>query len=68
MFSLGKRKFGLGLLLTKRENTTRSSIILSVIAMNIDRLAAILLRLIYDLVEIVHINLSSVLFFVNMGY
>ena len=67
-FSLGKRKFGLGLLLSKRENTTRSSIILSVIAMNIDRLAAMILRLIYDLVEIVHINLSSVLFFVNMGY
>lgn len=66
--SLGKRKFGLDLLLTKRENTTRSSIILSVIAMNIDRLAAVLLRLIFDLVEFVHINLSSVLFFVNMGY
>ncbi|MBO4523293.1 MAG: hypothetical protein J5723_01295, partial [Ruminococcus sp.] len=39
------RKFGLGLLLTKREDTTKASIALSVIAMNIDRLAAMLLRL-----------------------
>ena len=44
-FSLAKRKFGLGLLLTKREDTTKASIALSVIAMNIDRLAAMLLRL-----------------------
>ncbi len=45
-FSLAKRKFGLGLLLTKRENTTKASIVLSIIAMNIDRLAALLLRFI----------------------
>ena len=45
-FSLAKRKFGLGLLLTKREDTTKASIVLSIIAMNIDRLAAMLLRLI----------------------
>ena len=44
-FSLAKRKFGLGLLLTKREDTTQASIVLSIIAMNIDRLAALLLRL-----------------------
>lgn len=43
-FSLAKRKFGLGLLLTKREDTTKASIVLSIIAMNIDRLAAMLLR------------------------
>lgn len=42
-FSLAKRKFGLGLLLTKREDTTRASIVLSIIAMNIERLAAMLL-------------------------
>ncbi len=42
--SLAKRKFGLGLLLTKREDTTKASIVLSIIAMNIDRLAAMLLR------------------------
>ena len=45
-FSLAKRKFGLNLLLTKREDTTRASIVLSIIAMNIDRLVAMLLRLI----------------------
>ena len=45
-FSLSKRKFGLGLLLTKREDTTKASIVLSIIAMNIDRLAAMLLRFI----------------------
>ena len=44
-FSLAKRKFGLGLLLTKREDTTKASIFLSIIAMNIDRLAAMLLCL-----------------------
>lgn len=37
-FSLAKRSFGLGLITTKLENTTRSSIVLSVIAMNVDRL------------------------------
>ena len=45
-FSLAKRKFGLGLLLTEREDTTSASIDLSIIAMNIDRLAAMLLRFI----------------------
>ena len=44
-FSLAKRRFGLGLLLTKREDTTKASIVLSIIAMNIDRLAALLLHL-----------------------
>ena len=43
-FSLAKRKFGLGLLLTKRKDTTKASIVLSIIAMNIDRLTAMLLR------------------------
>lgn len=43
-FSLAKRKFGLGLLYTKLKNTTEASILLSVIAMNIDRLAAMFLR------------------------
>ena len=50
-FSLAKRKFGLGLLLTKREDTTKASIVLSIIAMNIDRLAAMLLRFIHFLVN-----------------
>lgn len=37
-FSLAKRSFGLGLITTKLESTTRSSIVLSIIAMNVDRL------------------------------
>lgn len=43
-FSLAKRKFGLGLLYTKLKNTTEASILLSVIAMNIDRLTSMFLR------------------------
>ena len=50
-FSLAKRKFGLGLLVTKREDTTKASIVLSIIAMNIDRLAAMLLRFFYFLLD-----------------
>ena len=50
-FSLAKRKFGLGLLLTKREVTTKASIVLSIIAMNIDRLAAMLLRIFQFLLD-----------------
>jgi len=39
------------LLLTKREDTTRASIVLSIIAMNTDRLAAMLLRFIQFLLN-----------------
>lgn len=38
-FSLAKRKFGLGKIWTKLENTSRTSVVLSVIAMNIDYMA-----------------------------
>lgn len=44
-FSLAKRCYGLGLVKTKLDTTTRSSISLSIIAMNVDRLIAIKLRL-----------------------
>ena len=43
-FSLGKRCYGLGLIRTKLDTTTRSSIALSILTMNIDRLVAIHLR------------------------
>ena len=43
-FSLAKRCYGLGLLHTKLDITTRSSIALSVIAMNVNRLTGIILR------------------------
>ena len=38
-FSLAKRCFGLGLIRTKLDTTTRSSIALSILAMNVDYLA-----------------------------
>ena len=44
IFSLAKRKFGLGLIRTKLENTTKSSILLPIIAMNVDRLTSLLIR------------------------
>lgn len=40
-FSLAKRCYGLGLIRTKLDTTTRSSICLSIIAMNVDRLSAV---------------------------
>ena len=43
-FSLAKRKFGLGLIRTKLENTTKSSILLTIIAMNVDRLTSLFIR------------------------
>jgi len=43
-FSLAKRCYGLGLIRTKLDTTTRSSIALSIIAMNVGRLAAFSLR------------------------
>ena len=45
-FSLAKRCYGLGLIRTKLDTTTRSSVALSIIAMNVDQLARIFLRLI----------------------
>ena len=39
-FSLAKRCYGLGLIRTKLDTTTRSSIALSIIAMNVGKLAA----------------------------
>ena len=39
-FSLAKRKFGLGCVVTKLDSTSRSSIALSIIAMNLHRLTA----------------------------
>lgn len=44
-FSLAKRNYGLGLLKTKLDTTTRSSIALSIIAMNVERLSRDFLHL-----------------------
>ena len=50
VFALAKQKYGLGLITSKLDETTRCSIALSVIAMNVDRICRSLLRLIYDIV------------------
>lgn len=49
-FALAKQKYGLGLIASKLDETTRSSIALSVIAMNVDRICRSLLRLFSDIV------------------
>ena len=40
-FSLAKRRYGLGLITAKLDTTTRSSIVLSIIAMNVNRLTVV---------------------------
>jgi len=40
-FSLAKRKYGLGLITTKLDETTRGSIVLSILAMNVNRFTMI---------------------------
>ena len=40
-FALAKHSYGLGMIMTKRDETTRSSIALSIIAMNVDRLLSL---------------------------
>ena len=44
-FSLAKRKYGLGLIKTRLDITTRSSIVLSIIAMNVNHLMVISLHI-----------------------
>lgn len=43
-FALCKHKYGLGLVTTKLDETTRHSIVLSVLVMNVDRILATSLR------------------------
>lgn len=49
-FALAKQKYGLGLITSRLDETTRSSIVLSVIAMNVDRISRSILRLFFDIV------------------
>ena len=49
-FALAKQKYGLGLITSRLDATTRCSIALSVIAMNVDRINRSLLRLFYNIV------------------
>ena len=58
-FSLAKRSFGLGLITTKLECTTRSSIILSIIAMNVDKLTKLsLMRFLLSIFQGTNVGLS----------
>ena len=74
-FSLAKRCFGLGLIRTKLDTTTRSSIALSLIAMNLDKMAGglflperFLLLLMYVLPEKRLKNGSEPILFFEMAY
>ena len=49
-FALAKQKYRLGLITSRLDETTGSSIVLSVIAMNVDRISRSLLRLFFDIV------------------
>ena len=55
-FSLAKRCFGMGLICTKLDITTRSSIMLSILAMNLSSIARELLRL---LLFVVHVRMMD---------
>ena len=58
-FSLAKRSFGLGLITTKLECTSRSSIILSIIAMNVDKLTKLsLMRFLLSIFQGTNVGLS----------
>ena len=49
-FALAKQKYGLGLITSRLDETTRCSIALSIIAMNVDRICRSFLHLFYDIV------------------
>lgn len=49
-FALAKQKYGLGLITSRLDETTRCSIALSVIAMNVDRLCRFLLHFFSDII------------------
>lgn len=49
-FTLVKQKYEIGLITNRLDETTRCSIVLSVIVMNVDRICKSLLRLFYDIV------------------
>ena len=58
-FSLAKRSFGLGLITTKLECTTRSSIVLSIIAMNVDKLTKLsFMRFLLSIFQGTYVGLS----------
>ena len=50
-FSLAKRSYGLGLIRTKLDDTTRSSIALSIMVMNLNLMVRILLRFFMKMIK-----------------
>ena len=62
-FSLAKRSFGLGSITTKLETTTRSSIALSIIAMNVDRLTKAASRFLLSIFQGANMGLNFELLF-----
>lgn len=67
-FALAKHSYGLGRIVTKLEETTRGSISLSVIAMNIDRIVAVLLRRIFYSVFSRYIRQERLPIFIQIIY
>ena len=65
-FALSKHSYGLGKIMTKIDLTTRSSIMLSIIAMNIDRIAVVSLRQIsYSIISLYRQRDITLLLFQN---
>lgn len=67
-FSLAKRSFGLGLITTKLETTTRSSIALSIIAMNVERLTKAASRFLLSIFQGANMELNFESLFVIAVY
>ena len=61
-FSLAKRCFGMGLIRTRLDITTRSSIVLSILAMNISHLASTFLLAIFYLLLLLRFRNNNYLF------
>lgn len=64
-FALAKQKYGLGLITSRLDETTRCSIALSIIAMNVDRICRFFLHLLYDIVFSRYKQYGSVLIFIQ---
>ena len=64
-FALAKQKYGLGLIRSRLDETTRCSIALSIIAMNVDRICRSFIHLFYDIVFSRHKQHGSMLIFIQ---
>lgn len=64
-FALAKQKYGLGLITSRLDETTRCSIALSIIAMNVDRICRSFLHLLYDIVFSRYKQYGSMLIFIQ---